>query len=130
MSMEPASFDMVAAALRTDAADVATYARVLTGSLAEALPAGCVRIERRGGFGSRRREPSRIVVTLGDRTLSLSSESGAPVAEICHEVRGVVLSRDRVGLDVWIEALAKGLVAHADENARAAEALKRLVAGS
>jgi hypothetical protein len=126
--MEPASFDLVAAALRTDAADVATYARVLTGSLAEALPPGCVKVERPRGFG--RREPNRILIRLGDHTLSLASESGAPVAEICHEVRGVVLSRDRVSLDVWIEALAKGLVAHADENARAAEALRRLVAGS
>src|SRR5436305_369729 len=40
------SFDLVAAALRADSADVAVYARVLTESLGDALPAGCVGVER------------------------------------------------------------------------------------
>jgi hypothetical protein len=122
-------FDMVAAALRRDSADVATYAQVLTGSLAEALPPGCVIVERERSLGDRLRgregRPSSVVVKLGDRTLSLSGG----VAEIRHEVRGVVLSRDEVALDVWVATLARELVAHAEANARAAEALRRLVAG-
>ena len=47
---EPAdglSLDMVTAALRADSADVAIYARVLTESLGDALPPGCVTIEDR-----------------------------------------------------------------------------------
>ena len=36
------SFDLVAAALRSDSADVAVYARVLTDSLGDALPEGTV----------------------------------------------------------------------------------------
>lgn len=130
---EPAdtSFEMVAAALRRDAADVATYARVLTETLGDALPPGCVSVERHQSMGDRLRgrpgEARRVVVRLGERVLSLSTAGGRPVAEVCHEVRGVVLSRDRVGLDTWIAALARELVAYADANARASAALERLV---
>ncbi|MCO6007536.1 hypothetical protein NE236_21385 [Actinoallomurus purpureus] len=126
-------FDMVAAALRRDTADVATYARVLTGTLADALPPGCVSVEYERSLGDRLRgregDPRRVVVRLGERTLSLTAGTGRPVAEIHHEVRGVVLSRDQVTLDVWVRALAEELVTQADADARAAEALRRLVAG-
>ncbi|MDN3356864.1 hypothetical protein [Actinomadura sp. DC4] len=126
-------FDMVAAALRQDAADVATYARVLTVTLADVLPPGSVDVEYERSLSDRLKgrqgHPTRIVVRLGERTLSLAG-GGRPVAEIHHEVRGVVLSRDQVSLDVWVQALARELVAQADASARAAEALRRLVAGT
>jgi hypothetical protein len=126
-------FDMVAAALRQDAADVATYARVLTVTLADVLPPGSVDVEYERSLSDRLKgregRPSRIVVRLGERTLSLAG-GGRPVAEIHHEVRGVVLSRDQVSLDVWVQALARELVAQADASARAAEALRRLVTGA
>jgi hypothetical protein len=126
-------FDMVAAALRQDASDVATYARVLTGTLADVLPPGSVTVEYERGLADRLKgregRPSRVVVRLGERTLFLSG-GARPVAEIHHEVRGVVLSRAQVSLDVWAQALARELLAEADANARAAEALRRLVAGA
>jgi hypothetical protein len=126
-------FDMVAAALRQDAADVATYARVLTVTLADVLPPDSVTVEYERSLSDRVKgrtgRPHRIVVRLGERTLFLSG-GGRPVAEIHHEVRGVVLSRDQVSLDVWAEALARELVAQAEASARAAEALRRLVTGA
>jgi hypothetical protein len=127
-------FDMVAAALRQDSADVATYARVLTVTLADVLPPGCVTVEYERSLSDRLKgrdgHPSQIVVRLGERTLFLSGGSGRPVAEIHHEVRGVVLSRDEVTLDIWVQALARELVAQADADSRAAEALRRLVTGT
>jgi hypothetical protein len=126
-------FEMVAAALRQDAADVATYARVLTATLADVLPPGSVTVEYERSMGDRLKgregHPSRVVVRLGERTLSLSG-AHRPVAEIHHEVRGVVLSRDQVSLDVWAQTLARELVTEAEANARAAEALRRLVTGA
>ncbi|WP_345466924.1 hypothetical protein [Actinoallomurus oryzae] len=126
-------FDMVAAALRQDAADVATYARVLTVTLADALPPGSVTVEYERSLGDRLKgrqgHPSRIVVRLGERTLSLTG-GHRPVAEVHHEVRGVVLSRDQVSLDAWVQTLARELVAQAEADARAAEALRRLVTGA
>jgi hypothetical protein len=128
------SFDLVAAALRADSADVATYARVLTESLGDALPAGCVTVERERTMSDRMRgrpgEAQRVTVRLGEQVMTLGVRDGRPAAEICHEVRGVVLSRQPVDLQVWADTLAQALVAHASANARAAAALRRLVTGS
>jgi hypothetical protein len=121
-------FHLVAAALRQDAADVAAYAAVLTGTLADVLPPGCVTVERVRSVADRMRgrdgHVGRVIVRLGERTLVLSA---GPVAEVHHEVRGVVLSRERVPLDAWVDLLAQGLVSYAEASARAAEALRRLV---
>jgi hypothetical protein len=128
------NLDMVAAALRADSADVAIYARVLTESLSEALPPGTVVVERERSMSDRMKgrpgEVSSIVVRLGDQVMTLAVRRGQPVAEICREVRGVVLSRTPVPLSDWTAALATALVAHAERNAAAAQALRKLVAGS
>jgi hypothetical protein len=73
---------------------------------------------------------SKVVIRLGDQVMTLSVRNGQPAAEICREVRGVVLSRQPVPLQEWTAALAGALVAHAERNAVAARALRKLVAGS
>jgi len=45
-------------------------------------------------------------------------------------VRGVVLSRKTVPIGEWAAALASALVVYAGQNAQAAQALRKLVAGS
>lgn len=128
------SLDLVAAALRADSADVAVYARVLTDSLGDALPEGVVTVDRERSVSDRMRgrpgEVAKITVRLGDQMLTLSVQRGQPVAEICREVRGVVLSRRPVQVTEWAAELAKALVAYADQNAQAAQVLRRLVAGN
>jgi hypothetical protein len=128
------SLEMVTAALRADSSDIAIYARVLTESLGESLPPGCVTVERSKTMSDRvQNRPgtvTKIAVRLGERTMTLGVQRGAPVAEICHEVRGIVLSRNVVPIGEWAAELASGLVAHAEQNAAAATALRRLVAGS
>jgi hypothetical protein len=135
--MEPAespSLDMVAAALRADSGDIAIYARVLTESLGESLPPGCVTVDRERSVSDRMKgRPgivSKITVRLGEQVMTLSVQRGAPVAEICREVRGVVLSRQPVSVDKWAAELARALVGHAEQSAAAAEALRKLVAGA
>jgi hypothetical protein len=128
------SFDLVAAALRADSADVAVYARVLTDSLGDALPEGVVTVDRERSVSDRMRgrpgEVAKITVRLGDQLLTLAVRRGQPVAEVCREVRGVVLSRRPVQVTEWAAELAKALVAYADQNAQAAQVLRRLVAGN
>ena len=128
------SLEMVTAALRMDSTDVAVYARVLTKSLSEALPPDYVSVERERSMSDRMRgrpgEISKVAVRLGDQVMTLSVAGGRPAAEICREVRGVILSRDSVPLQQWASALASALVAHAESNAQAAEALRRMVMGS
>ena len=130
---DPLSLEMVTAALRVDSADVAVYARVLTKSLSEALPPDYVTVERERSMSDRMRgrpgEISKVVVRLGDQLMTLAVRNGQPAAEICREVRGVVLSRQSVPLQQWAGALACALVVHAESNAQAAQALRRLVTG-
>lgn len=131
---DPLSLEMVTAALRMDSADVAVYARVLTKSLSEALPPEYVTVERERSMSDRMRgrpgEISKVAVRLGDQLMTLTVKNGRPAAEICREVRGVVLSRQSVPLQQWASALASALVVHAESNAQAAAALRRLVTGS
>jgi phage portal protein BeeE len=128
------SLEMVTAALRMDSADVAVYARVLSKSLSEALPADYVTVERERSMSDRMRgrpgEISKIAVQLGDQVMTLAVRNGQPSAEICRQVRGVVLSTKTVPLQQWASALASALVEHAESNAQAAQALRRLVTGS
>jgi hypothetical protein len=125
---------MVTAALRMDSADVAVYARVLSKSLSEALPPDYVTVERERSMSDRMRgrpgEISKVQVRLGDQLMTLAVRHGQPAAEICREVRGVVLSRESVPMQQWATALASALVVHAENNAQAAQALRRLVTGA
>ena len=136
VTMEPAgspSLDMVTAALRADSSDIAIYANVLTESLGESLPPDTVQVDRDRSVSDRMKgrpgRVSKITVRLGDQVLTLGLTGGAPVAEVCREVRGVVLSRQPVSVGQWAAELAKALVSYAEQNAATAEALRRLVAG-
>ncbi len=128
------SLELVMAALRADSSDIAIYAKVLTESLGDSLPPGCVTVERNRSMSDRARNRpgtvTKISVRLGEKNLTLATQRGAPVAEVCHEVRGIVLSRNQVPIADWMTELAKGLVAHAEQNAQAATALRKLVAGA
>ena len=129
------SLEMITAALRADSADVALYARELTESLGDALPEGCVAVDRARTMSDRRNgrpgQVEKVTVRLGDRVMSLQVQPGRPpAAEICREVRGIVLSRQPVTLQEWVEELARALASYAQQNAHAAEVLRKLVAGS
>ncbi len=128
------SLELVMAALRADSSDISIYAKVLTDTLGDSLPADCLTIERVRSMSDRMANRpgtvTKISVKLGEKSLTLGSKRGAPVAEIAHEVRGIVLSRNQVPIAEWTSELARELVAHAERNAQAATALRRLVAGS
>ena len=136
--MEPAGsssmdVELLAAALRQDSADLDVYAKVLSVNLVESLPQGAVQVERKRSMSDRMAGREGTVtgldVALGDVRLGLRMERGRPVGEICKEVRGVVLSRQQVGLDEWIAALARGLADSAASSARAREALQKYLGG-
>ncbi|SEN80727.1 hypothetical protein [Actinacidiphila rubida] len=128
-----AVLDQLAAALRRDAADLETYAKVLTVSLADALPADAVAVERRRTVGDRlagrEGRVERLEVTLDDKRLILTVTHGRPQGELATVVRGVVLSRTPVPLDAWAADLAAAVARRAESDARARAALERLVLG-
>lgn len=133
MSLSPADdVDALAAALRADAADLDVYARVLTTSLAAALPAEMVEVERDRSFADRLSgragRVQAIRIALGEWELMLSpGSSGLPVAQAKQKVRGVTISSREVSLDEWSRLLATGLAKRARDSAEARTALRRLL---
>ena len=87
MTLEPSGLGpsgdvaLLAAMLRADRADVASYARVLTSTLADALPEGMVEVEQRRGLGDRmagRNGRTVAIVVHGvDRSWSCARARGA-----------------------------------------------------
>jgi hypothetical protein len=130
---EPPSVELLAAALRRDAADLEVYAQVLTGTLADALPPGSVSVERKRGMADRlagrEGRVARVDVSLGEQRLVLNLSGNRPMGEVCKEVRGVVLSRRPVALDEWVQELAAAVAVRAESDARARAALERLILG-
>ena len=125
-------FHLVAAALRTDRADVESYHRVLSETLGSALPPGMVEVDRRRTFADRvaGRDGQAVAVrvTTPDRVLVLSAgKHGGVAAEIHQVVRGVVISRKEAAVDDWLAALAQELTALASKDAKARDALSRLL---
>ncbi len=140
MTMEPSGLGpmgdvhLLAATLRSDRADVESYARVLSGTLADALPAGMVEVEYKRGLADRvagrEGRPVAVVVHGEDRELALHEGArGGVEAQVRQVVRGIVISRRTVGVDEWLQALAEDLTATASKNARAREALNNLLGG-
>ena len=127
------SIDMLAAALRQDSADLEIYVKVLTDSLADALPVGSVAFERKrtvsDRLSGREGKVEKLEVSLDDRRLILTLAHGRPQGEVATVVRGVVLSRKPVALDEWVRELATAVALRAQSDARARAALQKLVLG-
>ena len=121
----------LAFALRADRTDVASYAAVLGDALGSALPEGMVEVERDRTMKDRLAGRPGTAVALrvngADRELELRQTGRGMVAQIRRIVRGVVISRQEVPLDEWVQALAAELAGVAQRDAKAADALHRLL---
>jgi hypothetical protein len=128
---DPDDIDLLAASLRADAADLDVYARVLTNSLADALPAEVVEVERNQSFRDRvAGRPGGVVgirILLGDTTLELAAAKSVPVAKVVRIVRGVTISSREVSLAEWSKQLAEALAERARDSAAARDALAGLL---
>ncbi len=126
--------ELLAAELRRQTADLSMYAGFLLNVLSAALPPELVRVRREGRLKARLsgREPAvlGVSVSLGNHRYELDRDgvAGRPVAKICHESGGVVMSTRAVSPDEWSRGLAADLITVADSNAAAAAALARLTA--
>ncbi|MDT7614162.1 MAG: hypothetical protein QOF00_1609 [Pseudonocardiales bacterium] len=140
MTMEPSGLGpmgdvhLLAATLRSDRADVESYARVLSGTLADALPPGMVQVEYKRGLADRMagREGRAVSVVVHgeDRELALNERArGGVEAQVRQVVRGIVISRRSVAIDEWLQALAEDLTRIAARDAAARVALDRLLGG-
>jgi hypothetical protein len=121
------SFDLDASALRADGADLSVFVEVLARKLETALPAETEVRRRSKGLLSREKVVEAIEVSLGDHRYVLVRERRGVSATRAQEVRGVVIKRQPLELDAWVDALTGQLRELAAGSASARAALERLV---
>ena len=120
------TFDLLAAAIRADAADMGLFLEVLATKLQGALP-GAVEVRRKGGLFRRDHPVEALIVSLGDRRFELHHEAHLVRARIAVVARGITLRTDETPLDAWIDALSKALAERANASAEARAALARML---
>lgn len=120
-------FDLAAASLRADASDAQALAEALAAKLGEALP-GQTRTRRRGGrLLSRDKRLESVEVQLGEEMFVLSLSGDRAQTTRAKTVRGVVIKREALPLDAWLEALSDALGAEAQRSEAARISLERLL---
>ncbi len=125
--MEPAShFDLVAASLRADAADLGSFLEALAVKLESSLP-GMVRVEREGGLFKKVRRVRAIRIQIEESVYEVYRAGGGLEARLSQQVRGIVLKHDTLRLDAWIDELSRHLARHAETSAEVRAALERLL---
>jgi hypothetical protein len=119
-------FDLSAAGLRADAAELATVVEVLAAKLESTLP-GRTTVRRRSRRPlSREKRVSEVEVNLGSR-FCLEADGGRFTCWRQKIVGGISIKREALELGEWLRALTEELDASSDESARARTELERLL---
>jgi hypothetical protein len=122
-----ADFELLAASLRADTRDLAVFVDALASKLEAALPQR-TRVSRRSrGLFSGRKQVARIEVELGEERYVLRHDGGALEARRARVVGGVVLKSEQLGLEDWVESLARAIAAEARTSEHGRLALERLI---
>jgi hypothetical protein len=124
-------FEVLAASLRRDSADLSMFAGFLINTLSAALPPEMVQVERKKGLFGKVKDDAPVLavaVVIGDRRFALERQGvGQPVtARIRHESGGVVLRTETPSMEAWSHELAVALAGYAQTNAAAVQILQRL----
>jgi len=112
------NFELLAASLRANAADVGVFVQVLATKFEASVP-DATHVERAGLRGAGR--VKTIGVELGDHRYRLDDRGRHPSR--AHVVRGITLKNDDLDLDEWIDSLARDLAHEAERSHRARTAL-------
>jgi hypothetical protein len=126
--MDDANFDLDAAGLRADGAELKGSVEVLARKLEDALPQS-TSVERKAKrFLSGDKVVRAIEVRLGEQRYSIAVQGHERLD--CareQEVRGVVIKREPLDLDTWVDELTAALREQAATSASARNALQRLL---
>jgi hypothetical protein len=128
--VEPdASFDLAAAGLRGDGAELASSVEVLAAKLEQALP-GRAKVERRGSgmLGRGAKHVRSITVGLGDCSYRLDYGEGRLQGSRERQSGGIAIKRETLEPDAWVAALTDDLREEAQRSTEARTALERLLA--
>jgi hypothetical protein len=122
--VETGDFELLAASLRADSRDLDAFLEVLASKLSAAFP-DSTRVERKGFRGGGR--VHALDVNLGEHRYRLERGSHGAKSSRSRTVRGIVLKNEELGLDEWIESIARELSEAAEQSERGRLALERLL---
>jgi hypothetical protein len=122
------SFDLAAAGLRIDGADVAMSVQVLAAKLEQALP-GQARVERRGGglLGRGEKRVHRVHVEVGSCSYELAVDGTRVEGFRVRQSGGIAIKREPLDPNAWVAALTADLRVEAERSAQARTALEELL---
>lgn len=121
------SFDTLAANLKADSQDLASFHQVLATKLEQALPPGAVQIRRKGLPWQTDRPVVKIQIDLGTIRLDTERSGSGFRYRVEKMVRGIALKSEEVGFDGWLDALSHALWEYARANERTREAMERFL---
>jgi hypothetical protein len=125
--MAPHRFDLAASSLRADGADTRALAEALAEKLSSALP-DRTRVQRKPSrLLSREKRLARMEVQLGEETFALSLAAGATETTRATTVRGIVIKRQELPLEQWLDELSSALDAEAERSEASRASLERLL---
>jgi hypothetical protein len=124
---EELDIDLLAASLRIDAGDTGAFAESLAAKLEEALPGRTkVKRGRRGMFGPKLVQS--IAIDCGSERLELTRSDADEVQTRRSSLSGgIVLKRETLDTDEWLQALGQALATEAQRSAQTRQALERLL---
>ncbi len=122
------TFDLAAAGLRGDGAELSLSVEALATKLEQALP-GIARVERHGGglLGRGAKRVREVRVALGTCHYQLAVEDGRVEGFRERQVGGIAIKREPLDPSAWIAALTADLRTEAERSAEARTALERLL---
>jgi len=122
------SFDLAAAGLRRDGAELASSLEILASKLEQALPGRAI-VNRRGA-GLLGRGPKRVRdvrVELGGCCYRLEVADGLVTGSRERQSGGIAIKREPLDPDAWVSALTDDLRDEAQRSDEARAALERLL---
>ena len=102
-------------------------AEALAAKLSEALPSQTRTRRQAARFLSRDKRLESVEVQFGDETFVLSLSGETARTRVAKTVRGVVIKRQELSLDAWLDALSEALSAEAERSETARRSLERLL---
>jgi hypothetical protein len=122
------TFDLAAAGLRGDGAELSMSVEALATKLEQALP-GIARVERHGSglLGRGEKRVRQVRVQLGACHYQLAVDGARVEGFRERQVGGISIKREPLAPSAWIAALTADLRAEAERSAEARTALERLL---
>ncbi len=120
-------FELLAASLRAETADLATFVEALAVKLQGALKGRTKVVRRRISMLSTKKRVHSIAVDFGDSQYLLDYDGQEVETRVAKAVRGIKLKTEPLALEQWIESLAHAIAAEANDSAQGRQALERML---